>query len=309
MDDKLKRSIENTEELEFYAEKLKFILGTSSHKNHKEFVKLICETEVKPRLAWDSNNVIIAASQPFLDALGYESKDIIGKSYMTMDGKHSRFITKDTLGLSKKAVLENVAGGVVMMKNITNSWYCKNKEIVDIEWCHGFNDPKTGIGTAQCKIYINMKKENKILNWFKKLAKGLLALSLALLVLVLAAVCFTAIGIVGIFYTLVKHIWLRDYSLSTQLVPIIESCQLLFDGFACTGAGELINDSMKISKDSKVKYGKWYHTISGITGVFTLVVRDSGMRKFINGIFFWQKDHCNEAITPEQRSHYLNNRK
>ncbi|WP_343642896.1 hypothetical protein [Chryseobacterium sp.] len=111
---------------------------------------------------------------------------------------------------------------------------------------------------------------------------------------------FLALFIVGIFYTFVKHSIKWDYSISRQFTPILRSINLVFDGLANAGAGELLNDSFKIKNDY-VRYGKWYETISAITGLVKLYEKDTWLRRFLKIL---GKNHCEEAITDMQNYYY-----
>lgn len=116
---------------------------------------------------------------------------------------------------------------------------------------------------------------------------------------IVAILFFSAVGLVGVVYSLIKHLFFKfDYSSSRQLKPIIKSIILLFDGFANAGAGEFLNDCYK----PIVKYGKWYHTISAVTGINYLLGKDNNLRKTLD---FVEKKHSEKSITPEQKKYYL----
>ncbi|MEI7489292.1 MAG: hypothetical protein WCJ72_18135 [Chryseobacterium sp.] len=111
---------------------------------------------------------------------------------------------------------------------------------------------------------------------------------------------FILLFIVGFFYTIIKHFVNLDYSISRQFTPILRSITLVFDGMANAGAGELLNDALKIKNDY-VRYGKWYETISAVTGLVKLYEKDTWLRKFLNVL---GKNHCEEAITEMQKYYY-----
>jgi hypothetical protein len=105
---------------------------------------------------------------------------------------------------------------------------------------------------------------------------------------------------VGVLYTFVKHVKNWDYSISRQFTPILRSINLVFDGLANAGAGELLNDVFKI-KNKFVRYGKWYETISAVTGLIKQYEKDTWLRKFLEIL---GKNHCEEAITEMQKYYY-----
>lgn len=127
-------------------------------------------------------------------------------------------------------------------------------------------------------------------------------LFIEILFLVVAAVVFPLLFVVGLVYTLGKHFYYLDYSLSKQLVPIVRSVSLLFDGLANAGAGELLNDVYKVS--GSIKYGKWYQTISAVTGLLLLHFKDIKLRLFLDKVL--GKNHCIEAISEEDKYYYKN---
>ncbi|WP_027380297.1 hypothetical protein [Chryseobacterium daeguense] len=130
--------------------------------------------------------------------------------------------------------------------------------------------------------------------------KTVLKLLLEILFMLIGIPIFLALFIVGIFYTFVKHAVKWDYSISRQFTPILRSINLVFDGLANAGAGELLNDSFKIKNDY-ARYGKWYETISAITGLVKLYEKDTWLRKFLKIL---GKNHCEEAITDMQNYYY-----
>ena len=113
-------------------------------------------------------------------------------------------------------------------------------------------------------------------------------------------ILFPAVFVIGVIYTFLKHFFVkRDYSINQQLLPIIRSITLAIDGIANSGAGEILND---IFKPIKIRFGKWYHTISAVTGlVFILENRKTWLYNALNKL---EKNHCEEAITEEQKKYY-----
>ncbi len=109
---------------------------------------------------------------------------------------------------------------------------------------------------------------------------------------------FPLLGIVGFLYTLLKHIFVkRDYSISKQLTPMIRSINLASDGLANAGAGELLNDVFKIEDGYIIRYGKWYQTISAVTGALKVYgKKDTWLRRFLKIL---GKYHCEQAMTDE----------
>ena len=69
---------------------------------------------------------------------------------------------------------------------------------------------------------------------------------------------------------------------------------------ANAGAGELLNDTLKV-KNNYARYGKWYETISAITGLVKLYEKDTWLRRFLKIL---GKNHCEEAITEMQDFYY-----
>lgn len=132
--------------------------------------------------------------------------------------------------------------------------------------------------------------------------KALLKLFLEILALFTGAVIFITLAIVGICYTFGKHIIKLDYSISKQLTPIVRAANLVMDCFANAAAGELLNDALKIK--GKIKYGKWYQTISAVTGLINIYEKDTWLRRFLDRVFC--APHCEEAINPEDRFYWEN---
>jgi hypothetical protein len=130
--------------------------------------------------------------------------------------------------------------------------------------------------------------------------KALLKLLLEILFMTIGIPIFLLLFVVGVLYTFVKHIKNWDYSISRQFTPILRSINLVFDGLANAGAGELLNDVFKI-KNEFARYGKWYETISAVTGLIKQYEKDTWLRKFLKIL---GKNHCEEAITEMQKYYY-----
>jgi predicted PurR-regulated permease PerM len=126
--------------------------------------------------------------------------------------------------------------------------------------------------------------------------------------LLLAIVIFPIVAVLGVLYTLIKHVVKWDYRIEKQLLPIIRSFSLCLDGFANASAGELLNDIFKIPKDFKARFGKWYQTISAVTGILKVYFgKDIWLRKSLEIL---GKNHCEDAITVEEHFYYgQNNRR
>lgn len=132
--------------------------------------------------------------------------------------------------------------------------------------------------------------------------KGVWLIFLELFLLVIGGMIFIVLFALGFIYTFFKHVIKLDYSGRKQLQPIIRSVTLALDGLACAGAGELLNDVLKIK--GNIKYGKWYQTISAITGLVHIYEKDTWLRKFLDKTL--GKNHCNEAITEQDKYYYSN---
>lgn len=130
--------------------------------------------------------------------------------------------------------------------------------------------------------------------------KGVWLIFLELFLLVIGGIIFIILFVLGCIYTFFKHVVKWDYSGRKQLQPIIRSVTLALDGLACAGAGELLNDALKIK--GNIKYGKWYQTISAITGLIHIYEKDTWLRRFLDKIL--GKNHCNEAITDQDKFYY-----
>lgn len=129
----------------------------------------------------------------------------------------------------------------------------------------------------------------------------ILKLLLEILFMLIGIPIFLTLFVAGFFYTLGKHLIKWDYKLSKQFIPILRSINLVFDGLANAGAGELLNDVLKIKNDH-IRYGKWDETISSVTGLIKLYEKDTWLRKFLRVL---GKNHCEEAIT-EMQAYYYN---
>lgn len=120
--------------------------------------------------------------------------------------------------------------------------------------------------------------------------------------LIVGCIVFPMVFIAGVIYTFVKHIIKLNYSFSKQLAPIVRSTNLALDGLANAGAGEMLNDAFKIN--GTLKYGKWYQTISAVTGLIKLHIKDTKLRVFLDKVL--GKEHCVKAITEEDKYYYEN---
>lgn len=130
--------------------------------------------------------------------------------------------------------------------------------------------------------------------------KTLIKLFLEIFFMLIGIPIFLIVFIVGVLYTFVKHVKNWDYSISRQFTPILRSINLVFDGLANAGAGELLNDVFKI-KNEFARYGKWYETISAVTGLIKQYEKDTWLRKFLEIL---GKNHSEEAITEMQKYYY-----
>ena len=144
-----------------------------------------------------------------------------------------------------------------------------------------------------------MNKDNKYLVWFKKQITDIWSLMKSLLELIASIFIFIPLGIIGLLYSLFKHLFIADFSLRKFVSPIVRGITLAIDGFGNSGAGELINDVL----GPTVKFGKWYQTISAITGVNYLKYKKLiKFRNILNKVL--GKLHCENAITQNDRSYY-----
>ena len=130
--------------------------------------------------------------------------------------------------------------------------------------------------------------------------KTVLKLLLEILFMVIGIPIFLTLFLVGVCYTFGKHLLKWDYSTSKQFIPILRSINLVFDGLANAGAGELLNDALKI-RNEHARYGKWYETISAVTGLIKQYEKDTWLRKFLKVL---GKSHCEEAVTEMQNYYY-----
>lgn len=133
--------------------------------------------------------------------------------------------------------------------------------------------------------------------------KNILLLLLEIVFLIIGGLfIFPLLFVLGFGYTFFKHLLKCDYSVSKHLTPIIRSFNLAMDGLANSGAGELLNDFYKIPKHSIIKYGKWYQTISAVTGLLKVYAnRDTKLRRFLEVL---GKNHCEDAITEQEKVYY-----
>lgn len=133
-------------------------------------------------------------------------------------------------------------------------------------------------------------------------------LFISLLELILGGfIIFPTMFIIGVIYTLFKHLIKLDYSISKQAIPVIRSITLAFDGLANAGSGEIINDILKVKEDAIIRYGKWYQTISSVTGLRQVFNNsDNWFRRLINRVL--GKNHCIESITKQEFFYYSNHK-
>ena len=120
------------------------------------------------------------------------------------------------------------------------------------------------------------------------------------IILIVGGIIFISFSLVGIAYTFFKHIIKFNYSLSKQLAPVIRSITLSLDGLANACSGELLNDVIEV--DSDVEYGKWYQTISAITGLIYLYKKDTKLRVVLDKLL--GKNHCKESISDSDDFYY-----
>ena len=134
------------------------------------------------------------------------------------------------------------------------------------------------------------------------------ALLLELLFMIVGGlIIFPLVFIIGFVYTFIKHVFFKfDYSTSKHFIPILRSFTLASDGLANAGGGEMLNDALKVKQEAKIKYGKWYQTISAVTGLRKVYANeDTWLRKALKIL---GKNHCEEAITNEEHFYYSNNK-
>lgn len=147
-----------------------------------------------------------------------------------------------------------------------------------------------------------MRKLKELLkkNWVIDLGNLLLEI---LFLIVGGMIIFPSLFIIGFIYSFIKHILFKfDYSFSKHLLPILRSINLTIDGLANAGAGELLNDVLKVKQKSSIRYGRWYQTISAVTGLRLVYHnKDNWFRKFLEIL---GKDHSVKAITEEEHYYY-----
>lgn len=134
--------------------------------------------------------------------------------------------------------------------------------------------------------------------------KEFLKLLLEIVFLIIGGmIIFPIVFIIGVVYSFTKHLFFKfDYSVSKQLIPIVRSITLASDGLANAGGGEMLNDILKVKDNAKIRYGKWYQTISSVTGLRKIYDNaDTPLRKFLEIL---GKNHCEEAITEEEHYYY-----
>ena len=136
----------------------------------------------------------------------------------------------------------------------------------------------------------------------KKHFKNIGKLLLELLFTLIGIPLFITVFVSGIIYTFIKHVIKLDYSIVQQTQPLLRSINLTFDGLANAGGGEMLNDIMKIK--GKVKYGKWYQTISAVTGLIKIYEKDTKLRIFLDKVL--GKNHCTDSITESDSFYYKN---
>lgn len=143
--------------------------------------------------------------------------------------------------------------------------------------------------------------KNIFKNW--KLKEFLLLLLEIVFFVVGGCIVFPLVFIIGVIYSFIKHLFFKfDYSVSKQLTPIIRSMTLASDGLANAGGGEMLNDALKVKQEALIKYGKWYQTISAVTGLRKVYDNeDTWLRRFLKIL---GKNHCEEAITEEEKFYY-----
>lgn len=125
------------------------------------------------------------------------------------------------------------------------------------------------------------------------------------IIFVVGVVVFSFMFVFGVIYTTLKHILRFDYSFKKQFVPIFKNIVLIFDGLANAGCGELLNDLLLKKEDGdfhpkSYKYGKWYDTISEVTGVNELrgTLNRRGMFFTRMLSFFLDDGHSVNVINP-----------
>lgn len=130
--------------------------------------------------------------------------------------------------------------------------------------------------------------------------KNILKLILEIIFLIIGTPVFWLVAVLGFCYTFLKHLIKFDYSVSKQLTPILRSVNLINDCFANAAGGEMLNDIFKV-KNEIVRFGKWYETISAVTGLLKIYEKDIWLRRFLKIL---GKNHCEEAPTEMQLVYY-----
>ena len=151
-----------------------------------------------------------------------------------------------------------------------------------------------------------IEKHFKFIKWWSVQFKDIYTLIKELVTFVIGSSVFLIYSILGWAYSLGLHLWLKDFSLKKFVSPIVRVFTLLFDGLANALGGELLNHFLK----PKIKFGKWWQTISAITGINYLHNKKYGItnkkidkfRNILNKIL--GKNHCENAITDNDRVYY-----
>lgn len=146
--------MKNNEEYLSKVKKLNFFLNDLESKVAKNpeterILKIVADTDHLPRIIWDNETRIIYANDKFLEALGYDFHDVVGKKFFNDDGT-SDFITPEFVNPSIDVVEENAKNGIKMVKGMRNKWFNKKGEEIEIDWLIGFNDNRTKFGSTQC---------------------------------------------------------------------------------------------------------------------------------------------------------------
>lgn len=118
--------------------------------------------------------------------------------------------------------------------------------------------------------------------------------------MIVATLVFIPLSIVGITYTLFKHVMCLDYRPAKQLAPIFRAYALSLDGLANSCAGELLTD---VYKPKYMRYARWDKTISAVTGINYLKGYDTRLRKFLDRVL--GRKHCQDAVTKEDLHYYF----
>ena len=123
-----------------------------------------------------------------------------------------------------------------------------------------------------------------------------------LLFLIASILFFLPMALVGFVYTFIKHLFKWDYSLEKQLSPIIRGITLAVDGFGNSASGELLNDLTS----PIVKYGKWYQTVSAVSGINQYKDHDTRLRAFTDVAL--GHGHCKDAVQDNDKCLYKINK-